>query len=119
MIECPHCGYHGRASVVTRTLGVTFNCADGTVTHTGKSIRLSPRRMDIFELIYDATPRGISLYDLHNALYADRCEADEPENWYQSMQVRLSELRRRLRPIGVTIQCRGQRARAVYILGVA
>ena len=62
--HCPGCGWDIKNQQLP-----TFVAALSVIAHAGRSVRVSPFEIDIFELLLDVYPRAVPLDDLCKDLY--------------------------------------------------
>lgn len=73
----------------------------GLVSRGGKSAPLTPKQIDIIEILLSAYPKPVTTGDLYDGLYALRPECDWPE--VKIIDVMICHARRRFALNGVAI----------------
>jgi DNA-binding response OmpR family regulator len=69
----------------------------------GGGVQLTQAEMDLFEALYDAGARGLTIEQMLDALYGHKPECDQPEGGSNIISVIMSRLRPKLRKIGLFI----------------
>ena len=87
--HCPICGWDIKSQQLP-----TFVAALSVIAHAGRSVRVSPFEIDIFELLLDAYPRAIRLDDLCKELYGP--DAGTPRQ-LGTLRVHVANLRKAFR----------------------